>query len=113
MVECKSGKFVGGVLVSWIDGVGVLVFGIIEVDGIVDFCYVLFECSYVIGNDCVGGVFIFENFYYDSEIYNIKLYVFIDCLLYCLGDEVSVKFIGCNFKNVIELIVLVVGDIKL
>ena len=68
--ERKSGKPVSGSSVSWTDGVGVLASGTTDSDGTADLRHVSPERSYVIGNDRAGGVFISENFYYDSEIYN-------------------------------------------
>jgi len=111
--ERKSGKPVAGASVSWTDGVGVLASGTTEADGTADLRHVSPERSYVIGSDRAGGVFISENFYYDSEIYNTKLYAFTDRPLYRPGDEVSVKFIGRNFKNATESTVPAAGDIKL
>ena len=57
------------------------------------------ERSYVLGEDAEGGVFVSENFYYDSEIYDTKLYAFTDRPLYRPGDWVSVKILGREFKD--------------
>ena len=111
--ERKSGKPVSGAAVSWTDGVGVLASGTTESDGTADLRHVSPERSYLIGSDRAGGVFISGNFYYDSEIYNTKLYAFTDRPLYRPGDEVRVKFIGRNFKNATESTVPAAGDIKL
>ena len=52
-----------------------------------------------IGEDADGGVFVSENFYYDSEIYNTKLYAFTDRPLYRPGDWVEVKILGRHFTS--------------
>lgn len=57
------------------------------------------ERSYLIGEDTEGGVFVSENFYYDSEIYDTKLYAFTDRPMYRPGDWVSLKIVGREFKN--------------
>lgn len=67
----------------------------------------MLECLYILGKDVEGGVFVFENFFYESEIYNICLYIFIDCLLYCVGDCVDVKVIGCEFYDLLYLFFIV------
>src|SRR6185295_3507284 len=57
------------------------------------------ERSYVLGADPAGGVFISENFYYDSEIYDTKLYAVTDRPLYRPGDTVFVKLFGRTFQS--------------
>ena len=52
-------------------------------------------------------------FYYDSEIYNTKLYAFTDRPLYRPGDEVRVKFMGRDFRSANESAPAAAGDIKL
>jgi len=57
------------------------------------------EKSYTLGQDKDGGVFVSENFYYDSEIYNSKLYLFTDRPLYKPGDRVRLKVYGREFTG--------------
>jgi len=85
--------------VLWTDGVGVLTRGQTDGDGILRLSHASPERSYVLGEDAQGGVFVSENFYYDSEIYNSKLYAFTDRPLYRPGDWVEVKILGREFLN--------------
>lgn len=94
-----SGTAVPGVQILWTDGIGVLAGGKTDARGIAGFERVDPEKSYVIGRDPQGGVLISENFYYDSEIYNTKIYAMTDRPLYRPGDEVNVKFLGRRFKS--------------
>ncbi|MFX1764726.1 alpha-2-macroglobulin [Paraburkholderia sp. A1RI-2L] len=94
-----NGKPVAGTEVSWTDGVGVLQSGSTGADGALMLQHVSPERSYVIGSDPQGGVFVSENFYYDSEIYNTKIYAVTDRPLYRPGDAVHVKFIGRTFQS--------------
>lgn len=94
-----SGAPVADVAVHWTDGHGVLQTGHSDDAGLVGFTRESPEHSYVIGSDPLGGVFVSENFYYDSEIYNAKLYAITDRPLYRPGDRVQVKFIGRRFKD--------------
>ncbi|WP_371867431.1 alpha-2-macroglobulin family protein [Pseudoduganella guangdongensis] len=90
---------VGGANVLWTDGTGVLQSGKTGDDGVVAMERSSPEHTYVIGEDRSGGVFVSENFYYDSEIYNTKIYAVTDRPLYRPGDEVNVKFLGREFKS--------------
>ncbi len=94
-----NGKPVANTDVSWTDGVGVLQSGATGADGALVLQHVSPERSYVIGSDPQGGVFVSENFYYDSEIYNTKIYAVTDRPLYRPGDAVHVKFIGRTFQS--------------
>ncbi|HKT95329.1 MAG TPA: MG2 domain-containing protein, partial [Paraburkholderia sp.] len=94
-----NGKPVPNTEVSWTDGVGVLQSGATGEDGALVLQHVSPERSYVIGSDPQGGVFVSENFYYDSEIYNTKIYAVTDRPLYRPGDAVHVKFIGRTFQS--------------
>ncbi|WP_229208190.1 alpha-2-macroglobulin [Duganella sp. Root198D2] len=85
--------------VMWTDGTGVLQSGRTAKDGVVSMERSSPEHTYVIGEDRSGGVFVSENFYYDSEIYNTKMYAVTDRPLYRPGDEVNVKFLGREFKS--------------
>ena len=92
-----SGMAVADVQMMWQDGIGVLGNAKTDAKGIAKFEHVDPEKSYVIGRDADGGVLISENFYYDSEIYNTKIYAMTDRPLYRPGDEVNVKFMGRQF----------------
>jgi alpha-2-macroglobulin len=98
-VERASGAPVGQVQLLWTDGVGVLQSAATDASGLASFRRPSPEQSYVIGQDAQGGVFITENFYYDSEIYNTKLYAVTDRPLYRPGETVFVKFIGREFTS--------------
>ncbi len=93
-----NGAAVGGVDVAWTDGSGVLQSGRTGADGVLALERGSPEHTYVMGEDRDGGVFVSENFYYDSEIYNTKIYAVTDRPLYRPGDEVNVKFLGREFK---------------
>lgn len=80
--------------VAWTDGVGVLTSGKTGDDGALVLNHVDPEHSYVLGVDHEGGVFVSENFYYDSEVYNTKIYAFTDRPMYRAGETVHVKFMG-------------------
>lgn len=71
------------------------------------------EKTYVYGEDVQGGVFVAENFYYDSEIYNTKLYAVTDRPLYRPGETVFVKFHGRTFVSARESKPADAGDINL
>jgi len=81
------------------DGVGTLKSGITDNEGILIMQKKNPERSYVIGEDAQGGVFISENFYYDSEIYDAKIYMFTDRPLYKPGDTVYLKLMGRIFES--------------
>ncbi|VVO30959.1 alpha-2-macroglobulin family protein [Pseudomonas fluorescens] len=94
-----QGSSVPKVNVLWTDGLGVMSSGATDADGLLRLKHVSPERSFVIGEDEEGGVFVAENFYYDSEIYDTKLYAFTDRPLYRPGDWVSLKIVGREFKN--------------
>jgi len=94
-----EGNSVPKVNVLWTDGLGVMSSGATDAEGLLRLKHVSPERSYVIGEDEEGGVFVSENFYYDSEIYDTKLYAFTDRPLYRPGDWVSLKIVGREFKN--------------
>ncbi|WP_226504447.1 alpha-2-macroglobulin [Pseudomonas sp. MWU16-30317] len=94
-----EGSSVPKVNVLWTDGLGVMSSGATDADGLVRLQHASPERSFVIGEDEEGGVFVSENFYYDSEIYDTKLYAFTDRPLYRPGDWVSLKIVGREFKN--------------
>ncbi|WP_441617106.1 MULTISPECIES: alpha-2-macroglobulin family protein [unclassified Cupriavidus] len=109
----KSGRPVAGASLAWTDGLGVLQSASTGADGAAELAHTSPERSYLLGVDPAGGAFISENFYYDSEIYNTKLYAFTDRPLYRPGDEVRVKFIGRNFRSATESAPAAAGDIRL
>jgi uncharacterized protein YfaS (alpha-2-macroglobulin family) len=90
---------VAGASVAWTDGTGVLQSATTGADGVASLERGSPEHTYVLGQDRAGGVFVSENFYYDSEIYNTKIYAVTDRPLYRPGDEVNVKFLGREFTS--------------
>jgi uncharacterized protein YfaS (alpha-2-macroglobulin family) len=94
-----NGAVVPGVNVAWTDGSGVLQSGTTASNGVLALERGSPEHTYVMGEDRQGGVFVSENFYYDSEIYNTKIYAVTDRPLYRPGDEVNVKFVGREFTS--------------
>jgi len=90
---------VAGANVAWTDGTGVLQSATTGADGVASMERGSPEHTYVLGEDRAGGVFVSENFYYDSEIYNTKIYAVTDRPLYRPGDEVNVKFLGREFMS--------------
>jgi uncharacterized protein YfaS (alpha-2-macroglobulin family) len=98
-VHRTTGRAVGGVDVAWTDGVGTLQSGRTGADGVAVLRHATPERTYVIGRDGDGGVFVSENFYYDSEIYDTKLYAVTDRPLYRPGDTVHVKVFGREFTD--------------
>lgn len=109
----KTGAPVADAEVAWSDGVGVLKTGRSGSDGVARLPAASPETSYVYGVDPAGGVFISENFYHDSEIYNAKIYAVTDRPLYRPGDLVQVKFLGREFKSARRSVPLAAGDIDL
>ncbi|MBP1206124.1 uncharacterized protein YfaS (alpha-2-macroglobulin family) [Duganella sp. 1411] len=97
-----NGAAVAGANVAWTDGTGVLQSASTGADGVASLERGSPEHTYVIGEDRAGGVFVSENFYYDSEIYNTKIYAVTDRPLYRPGDDVNVKFLGREFKSARE-----------
>ncbi|TFW32382.1 alpha-2-macroglobulin family protein [Massilia horti] len=94
-----NGAAVPGASVAWSDGAGILQSGRTGADGVASLERTSPEHTYVLGEDKSGGVFVSENFYYDSEIYNTKIYAVTDRPLYRPGDEVNVKFFARDFKS--------------
>ncbi len=92
-------KSVANTKLLWTDGLGVLKQGNTDAQGLSRLAHTSPERSFVIGEDAEGGVFVAENFYYDSEIYDTKLYAFTDRPLYRPGDWVTFKVLGREFKN--------------
>jgi alpha-2-macroglobulin len=109
----SSGQAVPAARVVWSDGVGVLQSGRTDAQGLLSLARKAPETSYVFGQDNAGGVFISENFYYDSEIYNAKVYATTDRPLYRPGDAVKVKVTGREFKSARESVALADGELGL
>jgi len=107
-----EGSSVPKVNVLWTDGLGVMSSGATDADGLLRLKHVSPERSFVIGEDEEGGVFVSENFYYDSEIYDTKLYAFTDRPLYRPGDWVSLKIVGREFKNARESVLPGAADVS-
>jgi len=66
----------------------------------------------VMGVDEDGGAFISENFYYDSEIYDTKVYAYTDRPLYRPGDTVFVKVFAREFKDARTSVAAAAGEAK-
>lgn len=109
----NTGAAVANTDVAWSDGVGVLKTGKTGTDGIARLATTSPETSYVYGVDPSGGVFIAENFYHDSEIYNAKIYAVTDRPLYRPGDLVQVKFLGREFKSARNSVPVASGNLEL
>jgi uncharacterized protein YfaS (alpha-2-macroglobulin family) len=107
-----EGSSVPKVNVLWTDGLGVMSSGATDTDGLLRLKHVSPERSFVIGEDEEGGVFVSENFYYDSEIYDTKLYAFTDRPLYRPGDWVSLKIVGREFKNARDSVAPSAADVN-
>jgi len=108
-----NGAPVPNTRVTWTDGVGVLKSGTADGQGVLRMEHKAPEQTYVMGEDPSGGVFISENFYYDSEIYTAKVYTVTDRPLYRPGDWVQVKVTAREFKNARQSVPLKDGDMQL
>ncbi len=108
-----SGAAVPSTAVAWTDGIGVMQSGKTDAEGIARFTREAPERSYVFGEDPGGGVFVSENFYYDSEIYDTKLYAVTDRPLYRPGDRVFVKIFGREFLSAQQSAPAVEAEIQL
>ncbi len=108
-----SGAPVAKTRMAWTDGVGLLKSGTADEQGLLRLDRKSPEQTYVFGEDPGGGVFISENFYYDSEVYAAKVYATTDRPLYRPGDSVFVKVTGREFKSARESVILKDADIKL
>ncbi len=113
VAERQAGKPVVDAKTVWSDGVGVLASAATDSSGLVQFQRSAPEKTYVYGEDAKGGVFVAENFYYDSEIYNTKLYAVTDRPLYRPGDLVYIKFMGRDFQNARDSIPVKAGELKM
>ncbi len=98
-VNRQTGAPMPGSQLIWSDGTGTLQSQTSDASGVGLFDHVSPEHSYLLARDSEGGLTIAENFYYDSEIYNTKLYAITDRPLYRPGDRVHLKFIARHFTN--------------
>lgn len=112
VADRRSSQPVADAKTVWTDGAGILSTGSTDASGIVSFERDAPEKTYVYGEDAKGGVFVAENFYYDSEIYNTKMYAVTDRPLYRPGDTVYVKFLGRTFVSARESTPIAAGDLK-
>ncbi|MDR2093642.1 MAG: alpha-2-macroglobulin family protein [Azoarcus sp.] len=93
-----DGRPVLGANLQWTDGRGVLASASTDADGLATLAHASPERTYLLGQDPAGGVFVSENFYYDSEIHDTKLYTVTDRPLYRPGDEVRLKFLAREYR---------------
>lgn len=98
-VNRHTGAPMPGSQLIWSDGTGTLQSQTSDAGGVGLFDHVSPEHSYLLARDSEGGLTIAENFFYDSEIYNTKLYAVTDRPLYRPGDRVHLKFIARHFTN--------------
>lgn len=99
-VDKKSGKVSSDSKIYITDGVGIKSKGETDSNGL----YIYnktnkrnsddTDVTYVIGEDKSGGVFVSENFFYESEFKDTKLFIFTDRPLYSPGDTVFGKIYG-------------------
>ena len=109
----QSGAAVPATRVVWTDGIGVLKTGTADAQGLARLDRKAPEQTYLFGQDPAGGVFISENFYYDSEIYAAKVYAVTDRPLYRPGDAVRVKVTGREFRSARESVPLKDAELTL
>ncbi len=98
-VNRQTGAPVANVNAHWTDGVGELAKGVTNAQGWVQLSHAAPEQTYLFAQDAQGGVLISENYYYNSEIYNTKLYATTDHPLYRSGDTVNIKVVGREFTG--------------
>ncbi|MBK7890654.1 MAG: alpha-2-macroglobulin family protein [Bdellovibrionales bacterium] len=85
--------------VALTDGVGLLDQGTAGDDGVYFSRRSVSERTFALVEDQDGGVSVSENFFYDSEVYQSKVYLFTDRPLYQPGDRVSVRAFGRDLKR--------------
>ena len=113
VADRRTSQPIKGATTIWSDGVGVLNQEESDTSGLVIFERKSPEKSYIYGEDPDGGVYVSENYYYDSEIYNTKLYATTDRPLYRPGDSVHVKFAGRQFTSARDSVALKNGILTL
>ncbi|EHR7867886.1 alpha-2-macroglobulin family protein [Escherichia coli] len=109
----KQGEAKPGSEILWTDGLGVMTRGVTDDSGTLQLQHISPERSYILGKDAEGGVFVSENFFYESEIYNTRLYIFTDRPLYRAGDRVNVKVMGREFHDPLHSSPIVSAPAKL
>jgi uncharacterized protein YfaS (alpha-2-macroglobulin family) len=112
-VNRVTGAPVADVSVHWNDGTADLSTAKTTAQGLAQMQHASPEKTYVYAQDAQGGVMISENFYYDSEIYNTKLYATTDRPLYHPGDTVQLKVVGREFLNARDSKVLTSAPIQI
>ncbi|MDD5118335.1 MAG: alpha-2-macroglobulin family protein [Sulfuricurvum sp.] len=113
IADRRTSQPVKGADVLWSDGIGILSQNKSDQNGLVTFERKGVEKTYIYGKDPDGGIYISENYYYDSEIYNTKLYASTDRPLYRPGEDVYVEFMGRNFTSARTSTPLQNGSLKL
>lgn len=108
-----QGEAKPGSEILWTDGLGVMTRGVTDDSGTLQLQHISPERSYILGKDAEGGVFVSENFFYESEIYNTRLYIFTDRPLYRAGDRVDVKVMGREFHDPLHSSPIVSAPAKL
>ncbi|EOM8615839.1 MG2 domain-containing protein [Escherichia coli] len=109
----KQGEAKPGSEILWTDGLGVMTRGVTDDSGTLQLQHISPERSYILGKDAEGGVFVSENLFYESEIYNTRLYIFTDRPLYRAGDRVDVKVMGREFHDPLHSSPIVSAPAKL
>ncbi len=109
----KQGEAKPGSVILWTDGLGVMTRGVTDGSGTLQLQHISPERSYILGKDAEGGVFVSESFFYESEIYNTRLYIFTDRPLYRAGDRVDVKVMGREFHDPLHSSPIVSAPAKL
>jgi uncharacterized protein YfaS (alpha-2-macroglobulin family) len=112
-VNRVTGAPVADVSVHWNDGTADLSTAKTNAQGWAQMQHASPEKTYVYAQDAQGGVMISENFYYDSEIYNTKLYATTDRPLYHPGDTVQLKVVGREFLNARDSKALISAPIQI
>ncbi|MDR0578083.1 MAG: alpha-2-macroglobulin family protein [Candidatus Accumulibacter sp.] len=107
-----SGQAVAGAKLSWTDGRGALASATTDERGLATLKHASPERTYLLGEDASGGVFVSENFYYDSEIHDTKLYAVSDRPLYRPGDRVNLKFLARAYASAAESAPAKAGEIE-
>ncbi|MDR3299159.1 MAG: alpha-2-macroglobulin family protein [Candidatus Accumulibacter sp.] len=110
-VHRTEGNPVPNAGLQWTDGYGVLSSATTDVNGLATLAHTSPERTYLLGQDPAGGVFVSENFYYDSEIHATKLYTVTDRPLYRPGDEVNIKFLAREYRAANESAIPRAGEL--
>lgn len=97
-----SGATKSGVKLYLTDGVSRLAESTTSENGVARFLRPSPEKSYIFGVDDKGGVSVSENYYFDSEIYGLKVYMHTDRPLYQPGDQISIKVFCREFLDALK-----------